>query len=505
MPAERAPVTRRVALERGVAGALAVAVAACGDTRRTTADPAADVPRIVPAAPRKNGALTRRPMSPWAELRHEVRGRIDRPRSSDGLVYNERFSAVRPAAVVRVRDEVDVQALVRWAGRHGIPLRVRSGGHSYEGYSTAAGAVVMDLGGLRGVTVAGRHVHVGAGAQVIDVHARLARRGGVLPTASCPSVGIAGSTLGGGMGYSGRALGLTCDRVRSLRIVTPDGHLVHCDAREESDLFWACRGGGGGNFGVVTAFELAPHPARAGSWFSMTWPASAAGEALDAWQRFAPHAPDGLTSQFSLAAGGAVMCEGQFLGPARRLARLLAPLTASGGGLSIGSASALGLARRWARCGTWSLLECHTAGLSPGGRMPRARFDNGSAFVERPLDARGRAALLAAATDGGDGGILLDSWGGAIGRVRPHATAFAHRSALFNVQLLTDGSPTGTAWKRRTLGALRPHTSGHAYVNYIDRGEPDYERAYYGANLERLRAIKARVDPDRLLDFPQAI
>src|SRR3954451_23647239 len=160
MPAEREAVTRRVALERGVAGALAVAVAACGDAKKTTTDPAADLHRVVPATPRKNGALTRRPTSSWAELRHEVRGRIDRPRSSEGLVYNERFSAVRPAAVVRVRDEADVHAVVRRAGRHGVPLRVRSGGHSYEGYSTAADAVVIDLAGLRSVTVADRRVRV---------------------------------------------------------------------------------------------------------------------------------------------------------------------------------------------------------------------------------------------------------------------------------------------------------------------------------------------------------
>lgn len=174
------------------------------------------------------------------------------------LVYNERFSGRRPRAVVQSRDARDVQAVVRWAHWHGVALTVGSGGHSYGGYSTLAGGVVVDLRRIRTVRVTRGHVRVGGGAQLIDAHAQLARHGAMLPTGSCPSVGIGGMTQRGGRGLSGRELGLTCDNLTALTIVTPDGRLRRCDARTEPDVFWACRGGGGGNFGIVTSFDFKP-------------------------------------------------------------------------------------------------------------------------------------------------------------------------------------------------------------------------------------------------------
>jgi FAD/FMN-containing dehydrogenase len=320
-----------------------VATAGCrGSGRSTATQPQRAASPPVPVRPKPKKAV-----SPLRQLARDVRGPVLRPRTSAALVYNERFTDRRPRVVVQPRDARDVQAVVRWAQRHGVALAVRSGGHSYAGYSTVSGGVVVDLRRLRGVRVSSGHVRVGGGAQLIDVHAQLARHGGMLPTGSCPSVGIGGLTQGGGMGLSGRALGLTCDNVQALTIVTPDGRLRRCDARSDPDLFWACRGGGGGNFGIVTSFDFKPRAARRAAWFSVAWPWEQAAAGLAEWQRLAPHATDALTSVLVLSAGGGqpqIRAIGQYYGREPQLRALLRPLTAvAGAALTTGSAAPLAL------------------------------------------------------------------------------------------------------------------------------------------------------------------
>jgi FAD/FMN-containing dehydrogenase len=503
--ARLASLSRRQVVARGLAGAVVVATAGCGGSAQRVATKPTTA--AAPPRPRK----PKRKLGPLRELARDVRGPVLRPSTSENLVYNERFSERRPRAVVQPRDAADVQAVVRWAQRHDVPLTARSGGHSYAGYSTVAGGVVVDLRRLRAVRVTHGHVRVGAGAQLIDVHARLARHGGMLPTGSCPSVGIGGLTLGGGMGLSGRAYGLTCDNVQALTIVTPDGRLRRCDAHNDADLFWACRGGGGGNFGVVTSFDFKPHAARRAAWFTIAWPAGQADAALAAWQRHAPHAPAALTSVMVISAG-AIRAFGQYFGSEAQLHALLRPLTnVAGAALTTGTARPLALVERWARCSDIGRAACHTIGTAPRGRLPRARFAAGSAYVERPLTAAGRRAVLAAVapSHAGSGVLILDAYGGTINRKAPDATAFVHRSTLFSVQILTyfdaRGLAAGIDWKRRATGLLRPHVSGAAYQNYIDPDLDGWRRAYYGRNLPRLRAIRATVDPENLMRFPQSI
>src|SRR3954468_4783002 len=212
------------------------------------------------------------------ELAREVRGPVV-TRGASGYatlahVYNERWAGRHPRAVVGAHDVGDVHAAVRWAARHGVAIRARSGGHSYAGYSTVSGGLVVDLRRLRGIGLS-RHntrVEVGAGAQLGDVYARLAAHGVTVPAGSCPSVAMGGLALGGGMGLAGRSLGLTLDRVTEVRIVLADGTVTRARADHRPDLFWACRGGGGGNFGIVTSFRLRTAPARRAAWFSVSWP-----------------------------------------------------------------------------------------------------------------------------------------------------------------------------------------------------------------------------------------
>jgi FAD/FMN-containing dehydrogenase len=457
-------------------------------------------------------------------LRAAVKGKVIFPRSPGysraRLVYNLRYDGARPEAVVRVENTADVAAVVKWANRFDVPIVARSGGHSYAGYSTTSNGVVIDLSKLRGVSVSNGKARVGAGVQLIDMQRALTRRGLSVPSGSCPSVGIAGLTLGGGHGLAGRRFGLTTDNLTAATIVTADGRVRQVDADTNEDLYWACRGGGGGNFGIVTSFTLQTHRARGAAWFFISWPWSQAAQALAAWQRFAPDAPPALTSILSLGTTGGsgsprVTALGQFFGSPSALRRLIRPLSrVSGASVSVGSSSYFSLVLRWAGCLDEGYRACHTTGTSPGGTMPRASFFAKSDYFDEPLPARGRQTMInwierRQRTPGaGSGALLLDAYGGAYNRPAADATAFVHRDMLFSLQYgayFTGSSRASNRWINGVWKALRPFASGQAYQNYIDPQLPNWQRAYYAGNLPRLREIKKQVDPNFKFRFRQAI
>jgi hypothetical protein len=426
-------------------------------------------------------------------------------------VYNSRFDGVLPSLVARPLDSADARTAVQWAVAHGVPLRARSGGHSYAGYSTLSGGMVLDLRNLRGIGV-DVHAHtatIGAGAQLIDVYSALAARGVTIPAGSCPSVGIAGHALGGGMGLAGRNFGLTTDNLLSARIVTADGNLITASAHEHPDLYWALRGGGGGNFGVVTSFTFRVHSVpKTVAWFFVRWPASRAADALAAWQGWAPHARRELTSIFHLNGGGSTSASGQYFGPASDLHALLSPLTSVGGAsVSSGNLDYFHAQLMWAGCSSISLTACHTTGTRPGGTLSRASFQAKSDYVAKPLPAAARDALvqaaLARAHIPGSGAILFDSYGGAINQVAPAATAFVHRKVLFCIQYLSYNG--GGSWLGAIHSKMRPYVTGGAYLNYTDPALSNWQTAYYGSNYQRLLSVKRSVDPHRYFNFPQAI
>jgi FAD/FMN-containing dehydrogenase len=362
-------------------------------------------------------------------------------------------------------------------------------------------------------------VTIGPGSQLVDVYRDLSAHGLTIPAGTCPSVGIGGHLLGGGMGLAGRKLGLACDRLRGARIVTADGRVLHCTARSHPDLFWALRGGGGGNFGIVTSFELAPYAVRQASWFVISWPWASAADALDAWQHLVPHAPPELTSIITLGTGGSsptVTAVGQYFGSESALLSLASPLTRlAGASLSSGTSGYLDLMLRWAGCLDRGYTACHTEGTRPGGVLPRDRFAAKSDYFDKPLDAAGRQAVVSAvdrrqATPAdGSGALVIDSYGGAINAVKPDRTAFIHRKQLFSVQQIAYFGPAAQgaslAWLRSVHDALRPHASGQAYQNYIDPELAGWRRAYYGSNYKRLTQVKRKYDPDNLFRFAQSI
>ncbi|MEY2442869.1 MAG: hypothetical protein QOJ46_2295 [bacterium] len=488
---------RRELLVRAAAGA-ALALLPAGYARGASS-------RLTPAAVKRLDAA--------------VRGAVALPGSpgydAARRVYQLAGSLPSPLAVVRVRDTADVEALVRWAAREDVALVARSGGHSYIRQSGGSGAVVADLSGMRAVALRRSigEVEVGGGAQLVDLAAKLAPAGALVPSGSCPSVGIGGVTLGGGMGLSGRRLGLTCDRLVAATIVTADGRRRRVDARSDEDLFWALRGGGG-SFGIVTSLRFSVHRETRGCWASMSFPWAHADDVLRRWQVLAPTAPRALTSILSLSAGGggpSVHVSAQHLGAESELRRLLVPLAGiDGARLATASTDLLGLARRWANCPAGPIAACHTRGTRPGGVLERAAFAASSIYLQKPLDAAGRRALLARveARGSGSGIVIVDAYGGAINAVPRAATAFPHRDALASVQILSYHAPAASAGPRAWVAGTRASLAGHgasgAYANYADAALQDFAAQYWGPNRSRLREVKLAVDPDRRFSFPQA-
>jgi FAD/FMN-containing dehydrogenase len=413
---------------------------------------------------------------------------------------------------------------VRFARTHRVPLALRSGGHSYGGWSTGPG-LVIDVGRMAAIDVGSDRVTVGAGARLIDLYDAVAARGRGIPAGSCPTVGVTGLTLGGGLGVLSRAWGLTCDDLIAAQVVTADGSVRDCDATHDADLFWALRGGGGGSFGVVTSLTLRTHAVGDLALGFLTWPWARAAAVVAGWQTWMSRAPDALWSTLHLDTvngGAAVAIHAVHVGTASEIGKLLDGLIALTGAPDYresGSRSYRDVMFLEAGCLGSSVARCHLQGTTAEGRLSRDTFVARSIVAPRALSTDAIRALVDAVgsapgpPDIGYAGVLLDSLGGAVSRVAPSETAFVHRDAFAIAQLygsweaaaastVADGT---TAWLRRLHATVRPLIGPGAYVNYADPDLSDWENAYWGANYARLRQVKAKYDPDRVFDFPQAV
>jgi FAD/FMN-containing dehydrogenase len=470
----------------------------------------------------------------WTALAHDLAGTLVRPGDasygSAKLLFDPRFDGQHPAGIAYVKNAHDVSTCLAFVRKFGVPFAARSGGHSYAGWSGSSG-LIIDVSALKTVVVSGTAAAVGAGTRLIDFYHGLAAKGRAVPGGSCPTVGIAGLTLGGGVGVTARAHGLTCDTLESLQIVTANGAVLTADPHHYSDLFWACQGGGGGNFGVVTSFTFrtvqAPEPVL----FSLSWPWTRAARVVAAWQSWAPYAPDALWSNLHLAAkpGGTVptvSVGGCYLGSDGDAANLLNQLYARVG--SSPSSHFLSYPQPYltamlaeAGCSALGYQACHLPRYASGGKLSRQPQFAKSDYFTTPLSSAGINTLLAGivalqkvhGAPGGVGGIAFDALGGAVNRVKPGATAFVHRNALFGAQYTTDwangASSTGInnqhTWLRRYWSSMRRYASGQAYQNYIDPDLANWQQAYYGGNYARLVTVKKKYDPTGLFTFPQAI
>ncbi|WP_030809315.1 FAD-binding oxidoreductase [Streptomyces sp. NRRL S-337] len=485
------------------------------------------------SAPARIAAGRATPAS-WTALGKSLDGKL--VRASDAAyaaarrLYNTRYDDLRPSAIAYVKHPADVAECLAFARRYGTQVAIRSGGHSYAGWSSGNGKLIIDVSALAKVGApSGGVTRIGAGAKLIDVYQGLAAHGVTIPGGSCPTVGISGLTLGGGHGVVSRAYGLTCDSLVGATVVTADGKTVDCDAKQHADLFWALRGAGNGNFGVVTELRFRTHPAPRAVMAYMTWPWAKAAKVVASWQKWGPVQADEIWSACHLDArpGGtpAVSVAAFSLGTYGDLKNAVDRLADQAGGP--GPASTVHLTpigyldamETYAGCSSKTSAQCHMPGSLPGhtgsGQLGRETYAARSHFFDRSLSATGIRTLMDQIERGGRkgvaGNVALTALGGAINRVGRTDTAFVHRGSRFLAQYLTSwpasGSPgTRTAWLDSFHAAMHRYSSGAAYQNYTDPNLTDWKTAYYGAAAGRLAQVKKTYDPQRLFStFPQAL
>jgi FAD/FMN-containing dehydrogenase len=407
----------------------------------------------------------------------------------------------RPLVIVRCRSTEDVLRGVLLAREHDLVLSVRGGGHNVAGNAVCDGGVMLDLSPMRAVRVdpAARTAVAGPGALLGDLDRATQANGLATPLGVMSGTGIAGLTLGGGLGWLGGRFGLACDNLVAAEVVTAGGDVRTVDAETYPDLLWGLRGGGG-NFGVVTAFTYALHPVGPVLAGGLVHPWSAAADVLRFHDEFVATAPDELATAVSVFrdpdAGPLVSIGLCWSGDLADGERVLAPLRAFGAPLA----------------DTVTTLAYVDWQSAPDASYPRGRQHYWKSGYLRSLPDAAIDVLLDAVPDmpSTASGIGLQGMRGAASRVPVDATAFPHRTPQYDFLILGQwedpaDSERNIGWARRTFTAMTPHLADAVYVNNLGAEGPDRVRAAYGANHDRLVALKAKYDPDNVLRLNQNI
>ncbi|CCH31422.1 FAD linked oxidase domain-containing protein [Saccharothrix espanaensis DSM 44229] len=409
---------------------------------------------------------------------------------------------VLPRAVARCGSAGEVVEALAFARSRGLPFAIRGGGHSNACHSSTSGLLV-DVTPADRITVADGLVTVGGGVRIGRLARALAPLGRLVPTGSCPSVGVVGAALGGGFGSHGRLHGLTCDALVGAEVVLADGRVV--GTAGEPDLLWALRGAGGG-LGVVTSATFRTVAALPRTHFRLEWGFEHAAALVAWWQRWAPGAPDGVSAELVL------------LGPQYPEEPPVALLI----GAAPDRAAVQAFADDFGRPAVAEIADLSAADAAllhatpysavahDPSEIPLVHDRPGlstatTGFFARPLPDDAVAALLAHFTADRVMGELREvaftPWGGGYARTPGDATAFGHRDPAFLVKHTVLVGPGGAARRGEVVLAraragrdlLRPWGTGGAYVNFPEPGLPDH--AYHGANAARVRAVKAHYDP----------
>jgi FAD/FMN-containing dehydrogenase len=444
------------------------------------------------------------PGAAFAALDDRSHGRLVRPGDSGYDAARTVFNAMidrRPAAVLRCEDPADVARGILFAREHELPLSVRGGGHNVAGNAVCDGGLVLDLSPMKALTVdpAHRTARAGPGLTLGELDRGTAQWGLATPLGVMSGTGIAGLTLGGGLGWLNGRCGLACDNVVAAEVVTADGELVQAGPEEHPDLYWALRGGGG-NFGVVTAFRYRLHPVGPVLAGAVSYPWEAARDVLLFHDEFVAAAPDELSTAVSLGRDGdgrpALAIALCWSGDLEAGERVLAPLRTVGPPL----ADTIGVTGYVA----WQ--------SAPDAAYPLGRLHYWKSGYLRRLGPAAVATLLehVPRMPSAASGVGLQRLHGAASRVAPDATAFPHRADQYDLLILSqwtdrEESDRNTAWTRALFEAMRPHLEDAVYVNNLGTEGADRVRAAYGANHARLAEVKRTYDPGNVFRLNQNI
>lgn len=494
--------SRRSFLGVAAAGTVAVATAGCS----TQADPENE----------ENSGGNNPSDTAWESLRSKLEGTLVRPGDPTfpamGLPRNTAFADIRPVGAAVCASSTDVQECVRWAVENDVPIVPRSpGAHSYAGYGATTG-LSIDLSRLQNVAFDSdaETVKLGGGTLLGPASLTLADSGVYIPVGQCQTVGIAGLALAGGLSFNSRLRGLTCDNLVEIEGVDAKGELFRSSSAENPELFWAQRGGGGGTFAINTSFTIRTYPATKLSVFRLVWTGDPAklGAGWSAMQKTLVGAPNeysflstfAVTSPDRQSRNYRYRAQGQFHGSSAQLREILTPaLEASPDSVYIQDTTFLDGSRFLSELGAPNAYLSKSAFLSE--YYPDAAV---SVFVERLKEWPVNMSL---------GAIRMFSWAGAINEVPAGETAFVHRDA----KLLSEGEvgwypgtpapevDQGKAWLQQMWKDLEQYQNGSAFQNFMDPTLENWEDAYFGDNLSRLRSVKQQWDPDNVFSNRQSI
>lgn len=489
--------TREISRQAFVRGALGAAAAGAllGSCRPTA--PASQAPHSASSqtSPKVSGPQN------WHALDEAIGGHVVLPSSAEYAaaksVFNARFDNSTPAAVVVVKSTGDVQTAMEFAARNDIKVAARAGGHSYIGASTANSAIVIDLRQLPGEISYddGRKLAtIPAAAQLDSVQAALAAHGRSIPSGSCPTVGVAGLTLGGGLGSDTRSSGLTCDALVSAAVVLPGGEAITASPDNNADLFWALRGGGGGNFGVVTSFTFRTFPVTDRDVVTLVFPAGTTQRVVLGWHEWLHNADRAIWGMVNITVGsGSGGCT-----------IVLATPPGDGPGRARDLSTAIGVQPVSNTSRTLDRMDfVHYFEGGAQASQPRP-FVAGSDIIGAMTSAAADSIVDARSAwprDAGSATAVIESLSGAVSDVNPGDSAFPWRRHAACIQWYTEPPSPTTAetadrWLVSAHAAVKAHSVG-GYVNYIEPGTP--ASRYFADNLERLAAIRQKYDPDGLM------
>ncbi len=414
--------------------------------------------------------------------------------------------ASRPREVMVCHSTAAVADALREVRERGVPFRVRSGGHSMGGLSSVEDGVVIDLGGLDSISLSEdrKLVTVGGGTRLGDIYRELWRFGVTVPAGTCPRIGIGGHVLGGGMGILSRSRGALVDHLAALEFVDAEGRTYTVDENEHPDLFWACRGGGGGSYGIATSYTLRTSPVDEVTLFTFSWSWDQFAPAVRAWQSWLASTDDRVNTFLSLfpREQDLVAAFGVYDGPAAEFEELMRPLVSA-----VPPQDQVVEPMPFIQA-----VDTVEALQGEAVAADQVRAQGSSAIVAEPADDAAIATLQTFLTDPPShrAEVAVYGMGGAIGRRARTDMAFVHRTGLMAFEYRTDwdrpeDDGKNLAWVEALRHAMAPHTTGAAYVNTIDMALENWLWAYYEENLPRLMEVKRRYDPGDVFHHAQSI
>lgn len=485
--------TRR-SLLLGTIGALP-GLAACtanASSNQSSPSSASSAPRPSAVRPSTVHASTRAPSrADWVAFAKQLTGPVFLPGTTQYVsakqLFNPAYDGSSPAAVAQVASVGDVQKAVDFARRFGLRVTARSGGHSYVGASAANGTLVLDCRHLAGISYAAgtQLATVGAGANLYAVHRSLATHGRTIPTGTCPTVGVAGLTLGGGLGVESRSMGLTSDRLVGAHVVLADGTAAQVSATAHPDVFWALRGGGGGAVAFVTDLQFRTHATGSKGICRLTFPADAAAAVTASWARWMAGADRDWWTNLHLDAGGG------------RVTPSVVGVTTAGQERRLASSLIAAVGHQPTKSDYQQLDYMSTVRFLGGGTTSTRRTFAAGTDVLRGMTATSANAIAGAVADfarrGGNGSAILDPLDGAVSSPAGSATAFPWRDHALSVQWYAE--PATAASRTFVAGghrALRAASAG-GYVNYLETGAR--ASRYFAGNTARLTQVRRQHDP----------